>query len=1111
MNYRNYYGIDLGTTHWRFFQLNASDKSQAPQPLSLTICDPARHCLSAALLIDEGSKILACGERAYEEITHHDSSISVNLLDAFKLCLGNNQTVVASEPNRRYTHQKALSYTGKLLSKVLERLQEEKPNCLATNNQFIFTHPVHWGKTKSNGEIEGEILNDFVVTIRDCFPERLQDNIHFVAEPEAALISLVQTKQLQELATGYTLIVDIGGGTTDLVAGQWTAESLQDIRYFGAAYGGNHFDQVIADSIAQRLNLDESQQFSLDRQLRYYGRKFKENLSQQARINSSQPVNLTVLLASPTNVLRQAISLTCAEFEQIATEGKYYLQHSLLASLEKMQLAPENIGQIILVGGGARLFIIPNILREMFGDSVPIIYGDPPESTVARGAALWGVRYLTIGFQNLLSGANSKRLQNLLIKEERTVSYKTEVKGFINNLARVNQARHEFAGYLGRTASIIQQAELEGDKTSGQLGITRDIEDLNLASKNLDRGVFRLMVLGDMKRGKSTLLNVLLGKKLLPSAVNPCTALLTILRFGHQEKVTVYFKNGKKAEQLTFESFTRQYTIDPKEAKRLEAEKTQAFPDVDYAVVEYPLPLLENGVEIVDSPGLNDTEDRNELTLGYVNNCHAILFVLSATQPCTKEERRYLENYIKGRGLTVFFLINRWDELRSQVFDPNDPNEVREAEEQQRQVFESNLHEYCLVDGSDLYDERVFEISAQNALRQRIQNLPLDGTGLPEFMGALNTFLTQERAVSEFRQAKTLVRQTYKHIHDTVERRIPLLGQSVGELKQRIESVEPEFRKLNDILHQFKDEIITMRDRRASSVASSLRSHIANLDQTFESDFKPYQPELKFFDFLRKGKRQEFARALEQGFKQYINDKISAWSLTAERDIKEAFLQLAVSASEYGSSYSRVTDRITAKLTGQNLSLSESANPEDRSPGWAKWAAGITTLLMGDFVGLGMAGAGVFNWKSILGNLAAIVGVNAALYAAFNVFLGPVGIVLTGLGVGLAQGELARRTLVKTMKEQMKKQLPEVARQQSVAIEGEVKKLFDDYREEVCQRISEDIASRQDELQKLVQQKESHEINREAEIARLRHLESDVYSQWQQLETAYDQLTGQKG
>lgn len=690
------------------------------------------------------------------------------------------------------------------------------------------------------------------------------------------------------------------------------------------------------------------------------------------------------------------------------------------------------------------------------------------------------------------------------------MNYKTEVKGLINDLARVSQARHEFAGYLSRTASTIQQAELEGEKTSGKLGLARDIEDLNLASQNLDRGVFRLMVLGDMKRGKSTLLNVLLGKKLLPSAVNPCTALLTILRFGHQEKVTVYFKGGQRAEQLTFESFTRQYTIDPKEAKRLEEEKTQAFPDVDYAVVEYPLPLLENGVEIVDSPGLNDTEERNELTLGYINNCHAILFVLSATQPCTKEERRYLENYIKGRGLSVFFLINRWDELRAQVFDPNDPNEVREAEEQQRQVFESNLYEYCQIDGSYLYEERVFEISAQNALRQRLQNLSLDGTGLPEFMGAINTFLTKERAVSEFRQAKTLMRQTYGQVHDAVERRIPLLGQDVGELKQRIQSVEPEFTKLKEILDKFKDEIITMRDRRASSVASSLRAHIANLDQTFESDFKPYQPALKFFDFLRKGKRQEFARSLEQGFKQYINDKISAWSLTAEREIKEAFLQLAVSASEYGSSYNRVTDRIAAKLTGQNVSLSGSTNPEDQSPGWAKWAAGITTFLMGDFVGLGMAGAGVFSWKSILFNLGAIIGVNVALYAAFHVFLGPLGIVLTSLLASGVQGERLRRKLVETMKEEMKKELPEVARQQSAAIEGEVKKMFDEYRDEVCKRISEDIASRRDELNKLVQQKESYEINREAEIARLKRLESDVYSEWQKLETACDKLTGQK-
>ncbi len=227
---------------------------------------------------------------------------------------------------------------------------------------------------------------------------------------------------------------------------------------------------------------------------------------------------------------------------------------------------------------------------------------------------------------------------------------------FIQDLERVAQVRSEISVCLSKLAETINQAELAGDSSSGKLSLERDIEDITIASKNLRQGVFRLLVLGDMKRGKSTFLNALIGENLLPSDVNPCTAVLTVLRYGPEKKVTIHFNDGKSPQQLDFQNFKYKYTIDPAEAKKLEQEKKQAFPDVDYAVVEYPLTLLEKGIEIVDSPGLNDTEARNELSLGYVNNCHAILFVMRASQPCTLGERRYLENYIKGRGLTVFLL-----------------------------------------------------------------------------------------------------------------------------------------------------------------------------------------------------------------------------------------------------------------------------------------------------------------------------------------------------------------------------------------------------------------------------------------------------------------------
>jgi replication fork clamp-binding protein CrfC len=616
------------------------------------------------------------------------------------------------------------------------------------------------------------------------------------------------------------------------------------------------------------------------------------------------------------------------------------------------------------------------------------------------------------------------------------MSYKVETDSFINDLERVTKVRYQVASSLESIAQTIGKSEAEGKNASGGLGLEPEIEDIEIASKNLRSGVFRLLVLGDMKRGKSTFLNALIGENLLPSDVNPCTALLTVLRYGSEKKVTVYFNDGRSPEQLDFQKFKHKYTIDPAEAKQLEQEKKPAFPGVDYAVVEYPLPLLEKGIEIVDSPGLNDTEARNELSLGYINNCHAILFVLRASQPCTLGERRYLENYIKGRGLSVFFLINAWDQVREGLIDPDDEEELQEAEGKLRRVFKANLAEYCLVDRHDIYDERVFEISAIKALRKRIKDssASLEGTGFPEFMGALNTFLTQERAIAELRQARTLARQTYTRTREAVERRIPLLEQDAKQLKQKINSVEPEFNKLTNIRDQFQQEIRSTRDTKARAIADSFRSYVLNLGNTFETDFLRYQPELKMLDFLSKGKRDAFNASLQKAFEQYIADKFAAWSLTAEQEMNAAFLELSRSAANYGASYNQVTDRITEKLTGQKVNVNATTGlEEDNSPGWTKWAMGLFSLARGNIAGVAMAGAG-FDWKNILFNYVAAIGIGSIITAVTGIFLGPIGFALIGMGIGFVQADQARQELVKTAKKELVKYLPQVATEHRIML-----------------------------------------------------------------------------
>ena len=677
---------------------------------------------------------------------------------------------------------------------------------------------------------------------------------------------------------------------------------------------------------------------------------------------------------------------------------------------------------------------------------------------------------------------------------------------FINDLDRVSQARFQVSQSLYAIAQTLEKAELEGEKQSGKLELSRDIEDIAKASQALRNGVFRLLVLGDMKRGKSTFLNALIGENLLPSDVNPCTAILTILRYGLEKKVTVHFNNNTRSENLDFKTFKQRYTIDASEAKELEQQKKLAFPEVSHAVVEYPLPLLEKGVEIIDSPGLNDTEARNELSLGYVNNCHAILFVMRASQPCTLGERRYLENYIKSRGLTVFFLINAWDQVKESLIDPDDQEELAESEEKLRRVFKANLAEYCQIDGYDVYDERVFEVSSIQALRRRLKNpdASLEGTGFTEFMGAISTFLTKERAVSELRQARTLARLAYQHVNEAIERRVPLLEQDIEELKRRIDSVEPEFDKLTDISNQFQTEIRTVKQQKAREIADSFRTYVLKLGDTFESDFLRYQPELKFMDFLDRGKREAFETALKQAFEKYLHDKLAAFSVIGEQQMNAAFVQLSQSAAHYGASYSKVTDKITEKLTGQKVQIGSAAT-EDNSPSWAKWAMGLISLASGNVAGVALAGVGM-DWKNIMLNLVAVIGIGGAIATFSGIILGPISLALLALGIGAMQADSARQQLVKATKKELIKYLPQVAQEQWQPVYDAVQECFEAYQTEVNARINDDIKARKSELENLSVQKASHEIDRVAELVRLRMLENNISDEVKSVESAYQHL-----
>ncbi len=197
----------------------------------------------------------------------------------------------------------------------------------------------------------------------------------------------------------------------------------------------------------------------------------------------------------------------------------------------------------------------------------------------------------------------------------------------------------------------------------GELGpeFARDQQRFAELRKRLDEGRFHLAVLGQFKRGKSTLLNALLGEPLLPTSVVPLTAIPTFLHAGPLRQAKVAYTNGRPGEQVTADEARRI-------AMFLEEYVTEAANPgnrlgINHVEVASPAEILSRGVVLIDTPGIGSTFRHNtEATLNFLPQCDAALFLVSADPPITEVEVDFLKK-VREKVVRLFFLLNKVDYL----------------------------------------------------------------------------------------------------------------------------------------------------------------------------------------------------------------------------------------------------------------------------------------------------------------------------------------------------------------------------------------------------------------------------------------------------------------
>jgi small GTP-binding protein len=165
---------------------------------------------------------------------------------------------------------------------------------------------------------------------------------------------------------------------------------------------------------------------------------------------------------------------------------------------------------------------------------------------------------------------------------------------------------------------------------------------------------FTIAILGQFIRGKSTLLNAIIGRDLLPTGIVPLTSVVTIVKFGARERLVVQRKGCQFPQHEPIDALkncvTQQHN--PENQKRIES-----------VAIELPLPLLRRGLQFIDTPGIGSAiRAHTEATYSFLPNCDAVLFVTGADSPLSEAELELLSS-IKCYAGKIFFVLNKVDLL----------------------------------------------------------------------------------------------------------------------------------------------------------------------------------------------------------------------------------------------------------------------------------------------------------------------------------------------------------------------------------------------------------------------------------------------------------------
>lgn len=523
------------------------------------------------------------------------------------------------------------------------------------------------------------------------------------------------------------------------------------------------------------------------------------------------------------------------------------------------------------------------------------------------------------------------------------------------NYASFKTKKEQLSSLIGDVIDVVNNSGYN-EITSGGISPADELRD---SQTRLDEQDLRVLVMGKFSSGKSAFLNGLLGKPLLPMGALPKTAVIAEIKYADKERVVLVPKQGKwKKGDAPFEIQVSELDKYTSIEHTTDGAKENPF---HRAYIEYPLVICKEGIEFVDSPGLDDPSSHDEVTKQYLPTADAIIYCMSSLAPYSSKDKDEIDNLRAMGYKSIIFVLTYFDK----VIENDEMIGTHDAEDLRKFVSDT------LVPLTDLGKSGIFFVNSLAAIKGKMKNdmVLLRSSNFPEVEEKIEQILVNEKGrlklIRSVYQAKGINKRVGKHLRDKIEIAQKDFATFADRLAQAQNALTAAIEKSENIEksigYGINDISVGAKDKAELYLMS-------NLIPSIDSWVNDYEPEKGINIIHLKSSVKEYTEAHIEHIKSKMSTSLSIWCESAlvkdyiEPQFERILIEQRDSLKQYEEDLSRVRVNLELPIDGDEIGDGTTPSVVNRVG-----SAGAS-LLIGDI--FGAITGGVLGFKAMLTTLA---------------------------------------------------------------------------------------------------------------------------------------------